>query len=188
MKRQTVDASTRGRTMAQFLPLYLLSSNPSTQKQSVVFEIVFSLCFATISVALDTWEHCAHTLINTMDAPSQYTALDCLRDLWLQWAEVCSRGCDTVLYASMRLKGDHMLILRSIILFWVTARTGIHARASNDRHVFSGWLRRVFSIQLGPLQAWLKAQVMQMCDMDTVWCQQWCAQTFWRAGAKRRAL
>lgn len=144
-----------------------------------------------------------------MDASSQCIALGCLRSLWLQWAETCSRGCDTVLYASLRLKGDLMLIFRSIILFWVTARTGVHAfilkkhpfflkillpsclfktsflntlpaligqlahvRASNAHYpFFSGWLCRVFGFQLASLQAWLKAQVMQMCDMDAVWCQ-----------------
>ena len=105
----------------------LLSSNPSTQKQSVVSEIVFSLCFATILVALDTREHCAHTLINTMDAPSQYIAPGCLWSLWLRWAEMCSRGCNTVLYASLCITGDLMLIFRSIILFWVTAGTDVHA-------------------------------------------------------------
>lgn len=44
-----------GEQWLNFCLFILLSSNPSTQKQSVVFEIVFSLCFATISVALDTW-------------------------------------------------------------------------------------------------------------------------------------
>lgn len=51
-----------------------------------------------------------------------------------------------------------------------------HVRASNAHYpFFSGWLCRVFGFQLASLQAWLKAQVMQMRDMDAVWCQD-----YWR--------